>query len=95
MRDVAVGEQDLVNVLVTKQPRQVGLRDDRDAVGIAGAGEFGREPAAVDAGNLRGGEGDDLDGRIVAQRDEEVVEVAPGRAHDDRSANAPLTLAVR
>ena len=53
VRHVAVGEQHLVDGPVAQESRQVGLRDNRDTVGVARTGELGREPPAVDTGNLR------------------------------------------
>ena len=81
--DVAVGEIDLGHAVLLDQGVELFLGEDGDAVGIELAGQDGRVFPAVDVGNLGGGEGDDLEIRIVAEVGVEVVEIAAGRAHDD------------
>ncbi len=83
MRDVAVGEDDLLDLPITAEGVQLRLVDDRNALGIKHAGELRRIAAAADAGNLRSGERDHLPRRVVAVDDVEVVEVAAGGAEDD------------
>ena len=87
--DVAVGEDDGVDREVADQRLEVRLRADRDALGVAlGAGELRRVAAVGDAGDLRGGEGDNLDGRVVPVHDVEVVEVTARGAHDEHAFGA-------
>jgi hypothetical protein len=83
VREVGVGEDDLVDAVHVDEPRELGLRPDRDAVGVPGAGERRRIPTVVDPRDLRRGERDDLGLRIVPEDDVEVVEVASAGAHDD------------
>jgi len=79
---VAVGEDDPVDLLAGEDLLQLGLRDDVDAVRVERPGELRRVPTVIDPGNLGGREGDNLDAGVVAVDDVEVVEVAPGGAHD-------------
>src|SRR5207247_3880275 len=65
---------------------QVLLREDGDSVGIPRAREGGRILAGLDAGDLGGGEGDDLNRWVVAENDVEVVEVSSGGSHDEDAA---------
>ena len=60
---VAVGEHDRVDGEVPDQGLELALGPDRDALGVALAGERGRVAAVRDAGDLRRGEGDHLDAR--------------------------------
>ena len=66
VRDVGVGEHDLVDPLAGDQVLELVLGDDRDAVRVARAGQLGRVEPAVDVRDLGGGEGDDVD--VVAPR---------------------------
>jgi hypothetical protein len=79
---LAVGEDDEVDGHLADELLQLGLGDDRDAGGIRRAGELGRVAPTGDARDLGGGEGHDLDGRVVTVDDVEVMEVATRRAHD-------------
>ncbi len=81
--DVAVGEYDPVDLLAREDAFEIGLRDDVDAVRVEGPGELRRVAPVIDPGDLGGRERDDLDRWVVAIDDVEVVEVAPGGAHDD------------
>ena len=87
MGEVAVGEYDLFEFLLADQGFEFGLGQDRNAPGIKRTCQRGRIAPSGDAGNLRRGEGHDLERRIVAVDDIEIVEIAPGRAHD-RDARA-------
>jgi len=91
VRDVAVGEDDLIHAGIPAQRLEVALLEDRNAFGIQGSGERGGIPAAGDAGDLRRGERYDLDRCIVAEHDVEVVEIAACRAQDK---NAPAASAL-
>ncbi len=79
---VAVGEDDPVDLLGREDPVELVLRDDRDARRVERTGELRRVATPGDAGDLGRREGDDLDARVVAVDDVEVVEVAPGGPHD-------------
>ena len=81
--DVGVAEHHLVDVVVGDQVLQALLGDDRDPVGIAGAGQGGRVGAVVDVGDLGGGEGDHPGTRVATEGAVEVVEVAAGGPHDE------------
>ncbi len=81
--DVAVGEEDVVDIVRGDEVGKLALRVDRDAIGVTRARQHRRERPVVDAGNLSGREGDDVDRRVLLQRDQEVVEVATGGSHDD------------
>ena len=81
--DVGVGEHRLVYFFLAEQPLQLGLRDDGDALRVERTCEVGRIAPVGDVRDLRGGEGHDTDGGVVAVYAVEVVKVAPGRAHYD------------
>ena len=82
MGKVAVGEHHQLDLVRADQRLELGFRRDGDAFRILRAGERGGIAAPGDAGNLRRGKGHDFERRIVAIDDIEVVEIAPGRAHD-------------
>ena len=89
VRHVRVREHDLVDRPLAHDLLELGLREDRDPVGIRVAGELAGVDAAVDVRDLGRREGDDLDVVAAAVDDVEVVEVAargardhdPGRIH--------------
>jgi hypothetical protein len=56
VREVAVGEHDLVDPTRADERFKPGLGDDRDAFRIEGASERGRVTPIGDAGNLGGRE---------------------------------------
>ena len=85
MGEVAVGEDRAVDLEIADQPLQLGLRIDVDALGIERAGELFGVAAAVDSGNLRRSEADDLEVGVVAKEDVEVVKVAPSGAQNQDS----------
>jgi hypothetical protein len=87
VRDVRVGEHDLVDPLAAGEVGQRLLGDDRDAVGVTRSGERRRVHAVRDAGDLRGGEGDDARLGVITVDDVEVMEVAPAGAHHDQPAH--------
>ncbi len=82
MREVAIGEDDLVDPPVAAERLEPGLVEDRNAVGIERSGERRRIAAADDARDLGGGERHHLRAGIAAIDDIEVVEIAPRRAED-------------
>jgi hypothetical protein len=82
--DVAVREHDLVDPLVGDEPLELRLGMDRDAGRVARPGQLRRVAAVGDAGDLGGGERDDLGRGIVAVDDVEVVEVLPANAGPTR-----------
>ena len=85
MGGVAVGEEHVIDLKLDDERRELALGVDGDAVRIARAGQNRREGPPVDTRDLSGREGDDLDGRVVFEGDQEVVEVAARRSHDDGS----------
>ena len=88
--EIRVSEDDLVDVVLVDELRQLLLGPDRDPVRVQRAGERGRIDAVVDAGDLRRREGDDVGVRIVAEGDVEVVKVASAGSHDDDLAHFSL-----
>lgn len=80
---VGVGEDDGVDAVGGDQLFDLAFVVDRDTVGVELAGELGRVLAAVDVGDLGGGESDDLELLVVAEVGVEVMEVASGGAHDE------------
>ncbi len=83
--DVAVGEDDGVDVLVPDDRLEIRLGPIGMPSSYSGPTSSGGYRAIGNPRDLRRGEGDDLHTRIVAVHDVEVVKVAPGRAHDDDS----------
>ena len=79
---VAVGEHDRIDTALADQGLELALGHDRDAVLVHRSGKLGRVAASRDAGDLGRGERHDLRPGIVPVDDVEVVEVAPGGAHD-------------
>src|SRR5207247_6574104 len=79
---VGVGEDARLDGQLRDELHQVLLREDGDSVRIPRACEGGRILAGLDAGNLSGGEGDDLNRWVVAENDVEVVEVPSGGSTD-------------
>jgi hypothetical protein len=95
VRHVAVGEDDLLDAMRAAPGLELLLGNDGNAVGIEGAGERGRITTPGDAGDLCCGEGDHLDGGIVAIDHVEVVEVAAGRSHDHDASPRTRVAALR
>ena len=87
VRQVGIGEDDLVHSLALDQVGELVLGPDRDAVRVLRPGERGRVAAVVDAGDLSRREGDDLGARLLAEDRVEVMEVAASRSHDDDLAH--------
>ena len=88
VRHVGIGEDHQIDRQLANQLLDAVLLVDRDAVGVARPGELGRIAAVGDVGDLGGGEADDLERRIVAEADVEIVEVAAGRTHDQHTSRA-------
>ena len=84
--DVAVGEHHLVDVPLAADAGELRLIENGNSVGVACARERGGIAPSGDAGDLGGGEGHHLAGRVVAEGDVEVVEVAASRAHDEHAS---------
>ena len=85
VRDVGVGEDDLVDVVQADKVLQLVLGADRNSLGVERARELGRIHAALDVRDLRRCEADDLVLLAPAVHDVEVVEVPPGRAGNQHS----------
>ena len=83
--DVGIGKDDLVDAQHADQRRHLALRVDRDARRVELARKLGGIAPAVDVGDLRRGEGDDLVVLVVPEYQVEVVEIAPGGAHDQNT----------
>ncbi len=85
MREVAVGKDCLVHVVLPDKLLKLILGIDRNPVGIKLSCEYRRVRSPGDVRNLRGRESYDIVPFIVAEVDIEIVEVAPRSAHDDHS----------
>jgi len=87
LRDLAARDaiRDVVFVHHARSQAEVIFGEDRDALRVELAGQRRRIQSIVDVRNLVGGERDDVVPGIGAIDDVEVVEVAPGGAHDDRA----------
>ena len=83
VRDVAVGEHDLIHGLGAAQRFQLRLLHDGNAARIERTRKRRRINPAGDARDLRGGERHDFSCGIVAVDHVEVVKIAAGGAHDD------------
>src|SRR5206468_249517 len=94
VRHVGVGEDDEVDLEVADQPGDLLLLVDRDPGGVPRARQGGRVPAAGDVRDLRGGEPDDIERRIVPEAEVEVMEVPTGRTHDQDTSRAHEDLAL-
>jgi hypothetical protein len=81
--NVAVGEDHLPDSPGRNDFRKLFLRMDGNSPRIQGAGQFRREDAVLDPGNLGCGEGDDFNGGIVPEADLKIMKVPPGSAHDE------------
>ena len=79
---IAVGEHDDVDVEVPDQALEVFLGLDRNAVGISRTGQLSRIRTSLDIGNLRGGEGDDVEVVVVPEVRIEVMKIPAGCAED-------------
>jgi hypothetical protein len=82
VRQVRVGQHDLVDAVLGDELRQPLLVDDRDAVGVPRSGEARGVGPAGDARDLRRRERHDGHPRGVTVHDVEVVEVPDARTHD-------------
>jgi len=79
---IGVGEDYLFDLVFLDQIHQLFFGVNGDSGGIEPASQFRRVGAPLDIGDLRGGEGDHLVIRVVAEENVEVVKIAPGGAHD-------------
>jgi len=85
VRDVRVGEDHFVDLLVANDLLHPRLVLYRDPFRVTAARHARRHLAPGNVRDLRGREGNDAVGRVVAQRDEVVVKVAPGGAQDQHA----------
>jgi hypothetical protein len=85
--DVRVGEDGLVDLALTDDVRELGLRPDRNPLRIELSRERGGVDAALDVGDLRGREGDDVELGPATVDEVEVMEVPPGGAQDDDASS--------
>jgi hypothetical protein len=83
---IAVGEVDLVNLLVHDESFKQFLGIYRNALGIYGPGKLWREYSLIYVWYLRGCEGNYLEARIVAVCGVEVVEIPAASAEDNNPA---------
>jgi len=82
VRNVGVGEDDLVGLVLGDHGLELALVDDRNPGRIELARQRRWIGASVDVRNLRGGKGDNLVVAAVAVDEVEVVEVTAGSAGD-------------
>ena len=82
IRNIAVGKNDGVDLLVGDDLLQIFLFKNGDALGIKAAGKFRRILPARNVGNLGRCEGHYVVVKVVAEERVEVVEVAPGGSED-------------
>lgn len=82
VRDIAVGENNLIDLIGRDQRLEFLLGVNRDALRIQGASQLRRIATPRNVRNLRCGEGDDSILRTVAIHHVEVVEIAASRSHD-------------
>ena len=83
MRQVAVGEDDLVDPSRAADRIEFRLFDNSDAIRIKSTGELRRIAAPRNSGDLSRREGDDLARRIIAKDHIIVMEIATRGAEDD------------
>ncbi len=82
VRDVAVGEDDVIDRMGVDDRFQLSFRDDGNAVRIQGPRYLRGVPPSGDIGNLGGGKGDHAAARVIAIDHVEIMEIAAGRTHD-------------
>jgi hypothetical protein len=75
-----------LDVMRGEQGAELGLRRDRDTLGIAWSGQAGRIEAPSSIRELGGREGDDLTCGIVTVTALKIVEITTGCSHNDDSA---------
>ena len=101
VRHVGVREDDVVDLQLADQLRQLRFVMDPDAVRIPAACQGGRVDPVADERDLRSGEGHHLGVGVMPIHRVEVVEVTAGRSHDhdpshlDPSSRAPSAPRVR
>src|SRR5512134_1305023 len=83
MGDIAVGKDDLLDLQTADQFRKLCFGMDRYAVRVETPGKSCRIPSPADAGDLRGSEGDDPEGGVIAEAAVEIMEIPACRPHDD------------
>lgn len=83
MRQIAVGKDRLVNLMIANQLFEFALRVDRDAVRIERPAQRGRVAPRFDPRNLRRSEGHDLKVWLVAKADIESMKVSSRRAENE------------
>ena len=75
-------QEDEVDVMAADEVFELGFRVNGNSVRVSLACQLRRIPAAIDVGNLGGGEPHHLKVGVTPVEDVEVVEVAPGGAKD-------------
>ena len=81
--DVAVGEHDLLDLVLATDFCELRFIEDRNAAGIMGPCKLGWIPTSGNPGDLCCGEGNDIAALLVAVDHVEVMKVPTGRAHDN------------
>ena len=79
---IGIGKDDLFDAQFLDQARQLVFGVNRDTLGVELTGQFFGVEAAFDIGDLGGGESQDVVILIPSEKGIEVVEIAPGGAHD-------------
>ena len=83
VRDVAIGKDNNVDVLVADEAFHLVFFDDRNSLRVKWSRELSRITASGNVGNLVGGESDDFELGVVSKDHVEVVKVSAGRAKDE------------
>ena len=83
VREIRVAHDDFADLVLGDQLLEFVLRSDRDPVRVVRPAQRRWIRALIDVGDLGGGDGDDLDVRVVAEDDVEVVEIASTGTEDE------------
>jgi hypothetical protein len=86
VRYIAIGENNLIDMMRSAKLFKVCLGDNFDSIGIKWSRQRCRIPPTSNAGNLRGGECNDIGRSIATVHHVEVVEVSPCRPGNNNSA---------
>jgi hypothetical protein len=90
MGNIAVGKYDGINALVPAQLFEPCLFNYRYAIRIEIAGQRSGIITPGNVGYLRGGEGHDFSGWVVAIHPVEIMKITPGGTHDDDARSSFL-----
>jgi hypothetical protein len=83
MRDITVGEDDLLGAVFGEQARKFLFGVDGDAFGVMGAGQFRRINTIANEGDLSGSKSDDMISGMVSEESVEIMKISSPRPKDD------------